>query len=94
MCFTIEDKILHWGPWKEWGFAIGSPAWSLAASQNSGEELAGEGRERVEGGPGLTTGWFGGEVGTEGRSAAGLRGAVWCRPRERLLRWGGWHVGD
>jgi hypothetical protein len=64
------------------------------SSQNSGEELTGEGRERVEGGPGLTTGRFGVEVGTEGRPAAGLRGDVWCRPRERLLQRGGWHAGD
>jgi hypothetical protein len=56
------------------------------SGQNSGEELTGEGRERVEGGPGLTTGRFGGEVGTEGHPAAGLRGAVRCRPREGLLR--------
>jgi hypothetical protein len=41
---------------------------------NSGEELTGEGRERVEGGPGFTTGRFGVEVGTEGCPAVGLRG--------------------
>jgi hypothetical protein len=64
------------------------------SGQNFGEELAGEGREQVEGGLGLTTGRFGVEVGTEGRPAVGLRGAFRCRPRERLLWQGGWHAGD
>jgi hypothetical protein len=47
----------------------------------------------VEDGPGLTTGRFGVEVGAEGHPAAGFRGAVLCRPRERLLRRGGCGVG-
>jgi hypothetical protein len=64
------------------------------SGQNSGEELAGEGRGWVEDGPGLTTGRFGVKVGTEGRPAVGFRSAVPCRPWERLLRRGGWHSGD
>jgi hypothetical protein len=64
------------------------------SGQNSGEGLAGEGREWVEDGRGLTTGRFGVEVGAEGRPAAGFRGAIRCRPRERLLRRGRSHAGD
>jgi hypothetical protein len=80
---------------KKWGLAMW-PLGMLAggSGQNSGEELTEEGRGWVEDGSGLTTGRFGVQVGTEGRPAAGLRGAVRCRPRERLLRRGGWHAGD
>jgi hypothetical protein len=81
-------------PEKKEGDAIGSSGHGGGGSgQNSGEELAREGRGRVEDGPGLTTGRFVVEVGTEGRLAAGLGDADWRRPRDCWLWWGGGSVG-
>jgi hypothetical protein len=66
---------------------LGNDRWWLRP--NSGEDLAREGRERVEDGQGLTTGRFVQWFGTEEHPAAVLRGAVRFQPRERLLRQGG-----
>jgi hypothetical protein len=82
-------------PGKNWGLAMWPSGMASGGSgQNSGEELAGEGRGRVEDSPGLTTGRFGVEVGAEGRPAAGFRGAIPCRSWERLLWRGRSHAGD
>jgi hypothetical protein len=80
-------------PRRRRGTQLGPRAMGAAVPAKIPARMVQEGRGWVEDGPGLTTGRFVVEVGTEGPLAAGLGDADRRRPRDWWLRRGGGSVG-
>jgi hypothetical protein len=77
------------------GSQCGPRAWLPAAlAEIPARGLPGRVRDGWKMVGGSPRGRFGVQVGAEGRPAAGFRGAVPCRTRERLLRRGRSHASD